>query len=272
MTIRQALGNSAPLLLRLAIQPREQDYMVHPGNPVGRLFNILEQVRVEPDRKLTRDVWAEFFGLDPKDTGDVLLVISQLLELVQAAKESIRRLDGIDHSIYLRPFENVEQAFAAASLGTIWKTFKDKLDDATMVSLRFGADTLSRTYDEQVLDSEILSGLQAEVEDLLEKVVDSELEATLKTVMVDHLEAIRRSILGYRLWGSSGLKTALETSIGAMLRHKEELGKTRDRAIVARFLEVLQHIDRVVAVALKAKQLFAPVVTYLLGPGSNGAE
>src|SRR5690606_37844735 len=146
---------------------------------------------------------------------------------------------------------------------------RNELDEATMVALRFCADTLSRERGEGEVDSDTLAELSTEVSSLLEKVLASEVPDELKVILSEGLEVVRRALLEYRLRGADGLRRALETVIGSLIRHSAEVKKNQGKKTVREYLEFLARLNDVVALSLKTKQLLAPVVNYFIGSGDN---
>lgn len=243
--------------------------MVASDNPAGRLVAILEHARKQSGNKKSRDVWGEVFGVEPKDTANLLYMYAQLIQLIRTAKDAVEQVDDVDHSIYLKPFSKLERVFAKANLEGGWQGTRNEIDDATVVALQFCADMLSRERGEGEIDEELLTELSEGVSELLEMVMASDLPDSLRIVLVENLEAVRRAILEYRLRGAEGLRRALETAIGSLIRHSEEMKKYKEKPSVKRYIEILGRLNEVVAVGLKTRELLAPVVKYFLSPGDG---
>ena len=247
--------------------------MASPDNPAGRLYEIQDRACsfAQPNRPI-KEVWAQVLGGYPADNGSLYYPLSQLIQLTQNAKKSVQQLTDVDQTLYLKPFENIERAFATTNLDQPWSEFKDRVDDATMIALRFVSDALSRMGTEDVIDPEVLSDLQSDVGSLLEKVLQSDLPDELKTVLIESLEDIRGAILEYRIRGADGLRRVLESSVGAVLRQREQtqrIHEEKELKVIFDFLGILRELDKLVAVSLKAKELVAPVVNYFLPSGSS---
>ena len=131
-------------------------------NPAGRLFKILTTAKAAKDNLPIKQVWANTFELDATDTSSLLLSVAELINLIRVTKNAIQKIEGIDHKIYLQPFNKIERALAVTNLEATWQSFKNHLDDATMVALQFCSDTLSRQAGEEEISKEDLDNLLKE--------------------------------------------------------------------------------------------------------------
>ena len=102
---------------------------------------------------------------------------------------------------------------------------------------------------------------------MLEKVIAADISEELKKTLIDSLEDIRRAILEYRIRGGAGLREALDRSIGAVVRYREELQKISDpeEAGVSGFSMVIEKLSGLVSTALKLKQLVGQMLPMLTG-------
>lgn len=241
-------------------------------NPAGRLFKILTSAKLGKDNLPIKQVWANTFELDLNDTSSLLLSVAELINLIRLTKDAIQKIEGIDHKIYLQPFTKIERALAVTNLEANWKSFKNHLDDATMVALQFCSDTLSRQVGENEISKEDLDKLLKEVDALLAKVVKSKLPEEITAFLIDNLENIRRAILTYRIRGATALKHVLESSIGSIFFHREtvkaEYESKQGKTVFQGFFGIIGNLNKLVAFALKTKELAGPVVKLLIGSDS----
>jgi len=246
--------------------------MAELDNPAGRLYEVLNQVRRRADNVSIASVWAGYFNISLKDTTAIYIHLVELMNLVDRAKKSVQQLQDVDHAIYLKPFENIEQALNYANLSEYWEQVKRYLDDTTMLALKFCSDALSVRMGEKVISDEDLSKLQMEVETLLDKVLSANLPQELTAVLTQKLEDIRQAILAYRITGNEGLRRALESSLGAIFLHGEYIEEVQQddekKRTWFRVLEFMAHLSEILGFALQAAQLTG-LVTPLLGPGGS---
>jgi hypothetical protein len=233
------------------------------NNPAGRLYGILAEARKSQDGAHIRQVWGTIFGVDPSDTPRVLSLVIQLMDLVGDTRECIEAMENIDKETYLKPIQDVEKAFSVANLDAPWSHFKGHISDSTMLGLAFCSDTLSRAAREEVVDQAALDELKADVEAMIDDILKLDIEPTLRAVILDHLESIRRAIVEYRIRGTKGLRQALDSGIGSLLRHRDELKKSDNQTLVSRLTSLFGKIDRYVALATTARKLYGHVTELL---------
>jgi hypothetical protein len=121
---------------------------------------------------------------------------------------------------------------------------------------------------EQVITDQELADIRTAVDDLSEQILASSLDQTLRTLLLDQLEALRRSIGEYRIRGAKGLEKTVEEIIGTVMRNAQKIRSASDRGVVERFVALVDRFDRLASVALKVQQLveFVGGVGKLLGP------
>lgn len=239
--------------------------MVAHNNPAGRLHGILTEALPLQANKPARQAWAKVFKIDVSATGKLLYDLAELTELLRLSRERIEQIEGIDHDLHLQPIEKLEDAFATMNVNAAWNDFKAHLDDATMVGLAFCANTLSQHYKEGEIEGEALESLLDEAEALRKIVLESDLDERLRAVLVENIESFRHAILQYRIRGAEGLLRAVELSIGALVRWRDEFKQRGECEAVRGFWTFLLKIDRIAGTALKVKQLLGGVANYLLG-------
>lgn len=236
-------------------------------NPAGRLYDILSESRSKPRNKRAKEVWGEVFEINSTDLDLILYKVAELIQLVKNTKKTIEQLENVQHEIYLAPFKKIETLLAMGNLEAPWENFVKYLDEATMVALRFCADTLSHQRGEQLIEEDKLLELKVEVERLSEKVLSSELPDILKHSFVENLDKIRKAINDYRIWGIDRLLKSLDLGVGSVFRHGEIIKEERDNEHVKKYFDILGRLNQLVSFAHNTKHLLSPVITYILGNG-----
>jgi hypothetical protein len=233
------------------------------NNPAGRLYSIMIEVRRAPDNQLMRQVGAKIFGIAETNTRDILSVVIEMLGLLARTRKAIESRNDIDQEPYLKPIASIEEAFKLTNIDTQYVQFKRFLPDSVMTGLEFCSDKLARTMGEEMIEQSTLDELRTEVEAMISEFLVMDIDRSLMAVIIDHLEAIRQAILHYRINGASGLKRALDSGIGSLARHREDLKKPENRHWTGKLLTLLGRIDGYVALAVGAKRLFGHVAELL---------
>ena len=238
-------------------------------NPAKRLYALLSNAKNQNIKKSTGEIWATVLGIEPANRGELLVGIADVIHLVDNVKRSISNLDDTNHELLLERYGNVEKVFTNLNFGQVWEHNQKFLDETTMYSLRVCSDVLSKGIGSKEVSGEELKKIQNEVEELLSAILSSSFDSELKSVLVENLEAIRKSIIGYRINGVDGMRQALEKSIGASFinqKLREELSKKDEKAnpLIQKFRSVLGSVIRLVAESTLSATLEAGIGHLLL--------
>jgi hypothetical protein len=237
--------------------------MPQANNPAGRLYAILAEAKQTQDNVQLKTMWAKMFDVAPDDTAGLLAFFVQVMGLVAQTRRAIESLTDVDKDAYLRPIVQIERAFTRANFETHCAEFKGIINDSVMVALDFCSDKLSRVAAEEMIDATVLRELLSDVQDMIEEILGSTMDASLKAVILDHLEAIRRAILQYKISGAEGIKRAMDSGVGSLLRHADELKKSDNKSKVERLTKLLAKIDGYVTFGVGAKKLFGHAMELL---------
>ncbi len=124
---------------------------------------------------------------------------------------------------------------------------------------------------EEVISEENLTGLQADVEDIINKVVDSELEDEIKRVLYDGLESVRNALLNYQMFGAEGIRQSLDRNFALPFRYSDEFarasGSDEGKQIVSVFFGFLKKVNTTISTVLKIKQISGPAIDRMLESG-----
>ena len=243
-------------------------------SPVKRLYEILEKARSMPDTVAVRYVWADALGVDREDIVSIYHALADLFTLFNAAKQSIETLKDVNRDDYLKPFDQIEEVIKQSNLDQRWEALKRTLSATTMLALKLAANTATVDANTVAVDAESLKNLQKEVDELIETVVDVNFSSDeLKSILLEHLEIIRRAILAYRVSGNEGLRRSVAGSLGDLFLHREQIDSEarqddEKKEVLTKFLNLLANISQVASFGLQIAQL-SGILPPLLGPGGN---
>ena len=219
-------------------------------NPAKRLYALLANAKKQNAKTSTGEIWASVLGIEPSNRGELLVGIADVIHLVDKVKRSITNLDDANHDLLLERFGNVERVFTNLNFSQTWEHGQKFLDETTMYSLRICSDVLSKGIGNKEISGEELKKIQSDVDELLNTILSADFDAELKSVLVENLEVIRKSIISYRINGVDGMRQALEKSIGASFinqKLREELTKDeKANPFVQKFRSVLGSVSRLV--------------------------
>jgi len=238
--------------------------MVERDNPAGRLWHILNEAKQKEANKRVRQVWAEIFDLDPESDSKILEKTAHLIGLLVKVKRGIESAEGLNRDLYLERLPRIEEAFLSVRLTDQWKSFDNRLDSTTMLSLKHCSDALSNLSPGVVIEEGELQEIRSDVESLIDQILENtKLNAELQEILLSHLEIIRRAIINYKIHGSDGLQEAIETATGAIYLNRDLFEEEKDNDTVNWYWRIIVRIGTLVALVNDASQL-APGVSGLL--------
>lgn len=237
------------------------------NNPSGRLYDILVSARHQPDNIKLRAVWANVFGCEQDDTGEILRLLADLFKLVHEAREATSNLNDVDSALYLEPFNRIENLLAHVNLNANWQGLKGNLDEKTMTELRFGADRLSRLKEAQTLSSDQTSLFTQQLEELLQAALSSELPPELKRLFSKNIECLRHALFAYKISGADGIEDEIDRALGSLLRYKDDIKKSDDngkrRALFQRFFEIISKLNEAISLGQNTTAIAPPAIALL---------
>lgn len=235
------------------------------NNPAGRLYDILELARRQSGKESARKAWAAVFEVDSSDTGTLLQMLADLIDLVHKTKVAIQQFDDANQDLHLRPFRVIENLLSNINFDAPWENWRAKIDDTTLYGLQFSADKLSRISGFTQISSDDIAEVRKTVDELFNSVADSKLPQDLKALLLRNLESIRLALAAYRVRGIDGLRDEIERSFGAVLLHQEEIkeASSTDRNLWEGFFKLVGRLHKLVSLAYVGKELAAPAIKAL---------
>lgn len=241
--------------------------MVSYDNPASRLYNFFSELRdMTADFGITiKDALMHYLKIDnPDDTAQILYGMAELIQLNKILKENILKMD-INHEVYLQPIKKIEKTFAGFRLDSKVTDFLSVIDDSTMLGLQFCADTLYRKYGDLVINEEDLNQILQDVEDLSKQIINSDLPERLKELFTENLDAIRKAIINYKIWGTEGLKKTLESNIGSIILNGNLIKEKKENNNILRFFDIIDKLNKLISVGQNATGLIGSTVKLFLG-------
>lgn len=230
------------------------------NNPVGRLHVLALEIQ-NTSANSAREGWAKIFSTDPKNTSEIL---KGLADIYMEIRDAIRVVHDAneDEDLYLQPILAVRAALETINLDEPWPNVRSRFQQNFVFALAYCADVIGRTHNEKVVEEEVLSTVQSEVEALVQRVVELDTDPELRRVIVDALNGIRAAIIDYRIVGSRGVNDAVDKAVGAVIRNRWRMSTNEDRDVFRAVFEWLARADTIFSITNNAHQLL-PAATEL---------
>jgi hypothetical protein len=239
--------------------------LIDESNPAGRLHKVLSQAKNNPDNIKVREVWSKVLELE-KDDVTITKAVVELYSLSNEIQSLIKMNNQLNHELYLKSFNSINQAFFPLNLNTNWNTVKAHLTDEALTRLQFCAELLSSFYAEDTLSEEDLKQIIEKTEALFEAVYSSNLPDTLRLSLLEEVERLRNAISMYKIKGAKGLKEAMQGTIGAVVVNQDNLKSTSEDNpnVLIKLGELIDKLDSFTARALKLKKMLTQPIRFLL--------
>lgn len=243
-------------------------------DPAGRLHDLLESARKQPESKRAREALGVVFDVESKDTESLLRLLADLIMLSQQTKSRIKSLDDIAHDIYLKPFPNIEKLLSTLNLDASWKPYRELLSEPTLYGLKFCSDKLSRIDRIEKIDKSEIGAIQEQLASLVEEILNSEIDPYVKELLLRNLEGLRQALIAYRVRGLEGIEREVEAGLGSIFVNKSKIEKSTLEDNTGRFLRayiaLLDVTNKTISTAKNLKELgVVDLVTKLIGVGNG---
>ncbi len=239
-------------------------------NPAARLYEIFSELNSIPKGASIRDAFARIFGIDKNNNGEILNLMTGLIEQVRQAHSSINQIENIRHEIYLKPIIVIEDALIGVSFQTGVDALHGRIKPI-MDNLEFCADLLSREQSEGVLEEDNLSELNKLASDLKNKVIeDNQINIELKIFLTKSIDEFINTLTNYRVMGVRGIKTSIEKCLGKTVIHVNEIQKTTtpysssDTGYIRLWFEIMDKCNSLVTFGGNAAMIASPIIVKLL--------
>ena len=248
-------------------------------NPALRLYTLLEQVTSWGSQNARRDwswrqVWMYAMTIDPEKEGaeeNFSDLMNETLILINSSEDLVKRTHTLNQGVHLRQFRRVKTALFGGGVQS-WVEYRRIFNEDFMTSLQLVAENVSHHWYEEVIPADTLADIQAEVDDLVSRILGSGLPSELKRALVHGLEEVRRAIVNYRGGGADEFRKAVDSNIVAFGRNLEffnALSDDEDKEVVSNYRNFISRVDGFTTAALKLKPLAGIIFDML---GIKGAE
>lgn len=252
-----------------------QNIEIKMDNAAGRLYTLLSQAR-----GLSGDgyqIWGSVFGSPLKkeigDYKDELIIeitegLIQLRRLIDEVESNLKKIEGINLSLYLTPFNRIRDAIKLSRLTTSnYHVHLLGITEGDMTVLAFCAEALSKYSREPAVDEEQLEELLNSIGGLYTSVFASSLDEELKVFILDELEMLRRAIHEFRVRGFDRLKEEMPGVVGSYVITREWAEKSKpsdeEKSLMDSFLNVLGRYGAIVTFAANTTKLLEAASTHL---------
>lgn len=213
-------------------------------NPTQRLYDMLVLAKSKATTGSIREVWAQVFGVDRKDTMAIFYNIFLLYQAFDWTERQVEKAGFKRKEIYTRNFKKIRNALSMGNIDQNGGPLGQMLTDETMADLLHCADRLSDIESESLLNTAELQELVSEVDGLFRLFEAAEIDGELKTAILDLLETARQLLADYRIRGSAAIKEIIELALGKLMTKRAAFAKEKQNSAVKTFVQWLLKLDK----------------------------
>lgn len=236
--------------------------IVNRNNQAGRLHKLLSEAEKLSDNAATIEVWASVFGVNSEDKITIFRQFIAMQEIADNIKHIITKMPNVNSRLLLSQHHKIDRVVKATNLDAHWANYKKFLDSTVLINLAHCAEALS-PYDENPVEQDALTDLLKEVSDLTDKVGTKDLDGRLKTIVQDLLEAIRRSIIEYKIRGANGVREELAYCYGKVIQNYQIFKDNETTEEVASLWKIFARADNLTTVALNLVSIGTTAINLL---------
>lgn len=245
-------------------------------NTIKRIYDILKIVTHYGDANTSLGSSASIAwtaALEIGNSEDLNNPLCDLITDVGGCERIMMRDRRINKDAHLKHISKVKAGLLCVHLGN-WETFRKVFDDGFLDILLLMSENMSMYISEEIIPEQEIADLQADVEDVINTVVDSNLENELKRVLYEGLEAVRQAIINYQMFGTEGIRNAVDRNLGAYARYYqcfENISDNEGKQTIHAYKRFINKANAVVSSSLKLLPLVNTIIQVfpMLEPASE---
>lgn len=124
-----------------------------------------------------------------------------------------------------------------------------------MALLEMSSQALDLVQKEALINEGQLKEICADADQLFDQIQENDIDGSLKVILLELTEAIRRAINEYKIGGAEGIKKTVAEAVGRLFVDKDILLPEREKPIIKSFWGYLAKLNLLVSSALYSKAL-----------------
>jgi len=215
-------------------------------NSASRLYDILLKASHQADNQQIIKVWEKVLGLEQGNLEASSFKVSEALALVKNEidiAESQMELTEYSQELYKPYFQRCHKALSVTNLTSGWSGFRPNLKEDTLLCLRFCSEIIPK--DDYSIEKEELEEILQLVQELSEKLKDSNLPPSLKKIIEKHLSIIYTSIHKYPISGTKSLREGLRAGMNEIVEEESTIKANTDKTEVFSVLGIWSKFKKV---------------------------
>ena len=230
--------------------------MAKHNNSASRLHGIFNQLQQHTDPMQVLSCWVQTFAISEPTPKRQAFEVARRLDSVNREIGLVR--SGMTQATYSTSlYEGALSAFEEAAspmlLPHTWNNVRQYLTPQNLLSLEFCSEILPD--EEAVISPEEISEILGLVMELRESAQSENIPASLRALLLHHVELIERAIAAYPITGVKALREAAQTGLGELVESKDVVAQHSNTAEVSKLAKAWKKVGEVADGALKVDKL-----------------
>lgn len=226
------------------------------NNPAGRLYAILAEAKTQSSSRTFKEVWSTVFGVPLHDMPGIFYRLVLLQDLTTEVERKIREFET-NHEVFLEHLPKVRSLLNVTNFDIGWSHGITILSEGVLVTLQFCSALLDKHCPEKTISDTDLKDISSEIDALFSSISTSDLKKSLKALLLDLLESMRRAIVEYRIRGARGLRENLFSILECISRRFDIVREAERDPQVKGFWLLLTKYDTLASLYVNAPQILA---------------
>ncbi|MGF7058064.1 hypothetical protein [Brassicibacter mesophilus] len=243
-----------------------ENLLVSSDNVIGRLYNIIETIRLEQTGN-AETALCKAFSLDENDKASIFSNYAELYRMALEGKKQIEKHSPKNIGKYLNTLNSVinglSKIYFNASINVLnngLDKFKSHFDVKLMTSLEYCAEYLSNMSDEAIIEDEKVKELIDDIEDITSTILECNINKDLQQIVIFQLNNVRESLLKYKLFGAEGIKNSISTTLGTLILNRDKVNSDKDKGIIEKVFGIISKINTIISLGNNGTKLLGSII------------
>jgi hypothetical protein len=212
--------------------------MLNRENSVARLRVLAQRLSTHSDTAVT-GVLADALGTDPS-TVEFHRRVVLLVDLVKLARKQVDELvDDPSQELYAGAIDGIVNAFERLDMRANWGSYISAFNPRTLALLETCERAVAHRLAVKQPKEEALAEILHDIQEAIHEVLDADVEDEAKRLLLEMLREVEGALLAYHVSGLTGLRRAVERTLGAVVLHHGLFEQSRSPGVIKRAFRAL---------------------------------
>ena len=225
-------------------------------NSASRLYGLFSSLSGHADQTQVLESWTQIFSISASTPKRQAVEVARRLDAI-SRELGLVRVDmnkaAFSALLYESAIASLEEATSPLLLPATWNNVRQYLTPQNLLAIQFCSEILPD--EESQVSEEDLTKIRTLVADLRNAGNSEGIPASLRSLLLHHVDLIERAIDEYPISGVKALREAAQAGLGELIEAKETVAEHRKSDEVAKLATVWKKMVDVADAAIKADKV-----------------